>query len=393
MKNLSDKKKFIIFLFCFSFIIRLIYILIVRTPIESDFKLMYDASLELVNGTSNYKSMAYFINWGYQMGHVFYQAIFLYFFKSAFFLELINCITTSLTVIFIYLICSMYSSSFSSKIISIFYSLFPFPLFLNSVLSNQQLPLLLILISIYLFLKSDYDYNKSILIGIILGISNILRSESIVIIFSIFLFSLFQIKKFPIKKIVISFSIIFICYFSVFKSTSYIFKVSGISPNGLSNMNPYWKFVLGFNYDTKGMYSSADASIYSNDPFKAKEETIKRIKDYNKIPFHFLKKSKILWFNSDLSWSIGYVHDSTFYKVFNYINQLYIILFIILSIISLKYLFSFNNVYLLCFIILFVYGGVYLLIEVMPRYAYNLQVFEAIIGSIGLDFIIRKRNS
>ncbi len=395
MKDFFKKNKFIIFLFCFSFIIRFIYILIAKTPIVSDFKVMYDASLEIINGTSNYKGMSYFINWGYQMGHVLYQAFLLNICNSVLFLKIINCIITSFTVVLIYLICSMYSSSLCSKIVSFIYALFPFPLFLNSLLSNQQLPLLLILISLYLFLKNPYDYKKSILIGVILGISNILRSESIVIIFSLFLFSLFQIKKVPFKKIIICFSIIFIMYLAVFKSTSFAFKMSGISPNGLNNMNPYWKFVLGFNYETSGMYSSEDASIYSNDSLKSKNETINRIKDYKKIPIHFLKKSKILWFNSDLSWSIGYISDSNLYKVFNTINQCFIIVIIVLSLFSLKSILKFNPVYMLCFIILVVYFGVYLLIEVMPRYAYNLQVFEVILASFGLDNIFKylKRNS
>ena len=43
----------------------------------SDFKMMYDAALEIVNGTDSYKSMSYFITWGYQMGHVLYQAVLL----------------------------------------------------------------------------------------------------------------------------------------------------------------------------------------------------------------------------------------------------------------------------------------------------------------------------
>ena len=99
------KHKFIIFLFLFSFIIRLITVLIVETPIISDFKTMYEASLELINGTDNYKEMAYFLMWGYQMGHTIYQAILLLFFNSVFFLKLVNCIVTSFTVVFIYLIC------------------------------------------------------------------------------------------------------------------------------------------------------------------------------------------------------------------------------------------------------------------------------------------------
>ena len=114
--------------------------------------------------------------------------------------------------------------------------------------------------------------------------------------------------------------------------------------------------------------------------------SIAGIKHYKEIPLLFVKKTKILWLNSDLYWPIGHLSNSPFYKVSNVVNQSYIYLFVLLSILSLKKLFS-NKVQLLIFIILFMYFGTYLLIEVMPRYAYNLQVFEAILCSIGLDFI------
>ena len=390
MRDFLKKYSFIIFLFCLAFFVRLIYVLCVDTPIISDFKVMYDASLELLNGTSNYKSSSYFLLWGYQMGHVFYQYLLLSIFNSVTFLEIINCFITSLTVVFIYLIAKMYSSSLSSKLISIFYLFFPFPLFMNSVFSNQQLPLLLILISVYLLLNINYNkyIYRCILIGFLLAISNVLRSEAIVILFSFFLFSFFFIKSIGFKKVIISFCIIFVTYFSVFKGISYAFKLSGISPNGLSNMNPAWKFVLGFNYDTNGMYSASDASIYSGDAISSRNEAVNRIKNYKKIPMLFLKKSKVLWINSDLSWPIGHISNTSFYKISNVINQCFIFLFLILSFISIKKIFCFNRVYTLCFIILSVYFFVYLLIEVMPRYAYNLQAFLAILSSFGLDIIL-----
>ena len=262
---------------------------------------------------------------------------------------------------------------------------------MNSVLSNQQLPLLLILIALYLFINIDYNkfIGKSLFIGLLLGLSNILRSEVIVIIGSLFVFSLFLIKNHGFKKICFSFIIIFSMYLVCFKGCSFILKQSGISPNGLSNMNPNWKFVLGFNYKTSGMYSEEDASLYAYDADLSRQEVINRIKHYKEIPLLFVKKTKILWLNSDLYWPIGHLSNSPFYKISNVVNQSYIYLFVLLSILSLKKLFS-NKVQLLIFIILFMYFGTYLLIEVMPRYAYNLHAFEAVLCSVGLDVLITR---
>ena len=87
IKKFIKENKFIVFLFLFSFIIRFITIIVVETPIISDFKMMYDASLELINGTSNYREFSYFLLWGYQMGHVIYQAILLFFINLTIFVS------------------------------------------------------------------------------------------------------------------------------------------------------------------------------------------------------------------------------------------------------------------------------------------------------------------
>ena len=394
IKKWIKENKFIIFLFLFSFIIRLGVILLVDTPIISDFKMMYDAALEIVNGTDSYKSMGYFITWGYQMGHVLYQEFLLNIVNSVFFLKIVNCLITSLTVVFVYLISKRICSERSAKISSILYSIFLFPLLLNTVLTNQFLPVLLILIELYILLNINFKKKiviSSAVVGILLGLSNIFRSETIVIVFSILLYFVFLfITKVDWKKLIISFLIIFMGYYVVFNGTSLLLKATNVSPSGLDILNSSWKFVLGFNYETSGMYSNEDAAIYAGDSDAAKKEAINRIMQFEKIPLHFLKKTKILWFNSDLSWSISM--DEVYYKVLNIINQIWIILFNILAVCSaFRFIkLKFEKEHVLMCLILLVYFGVYLLIEVMPRYAYSLQVFEAIIIGISLDYIFTK---
>lgn len=392
---MKKSNSFIIFLFLFSFITRLIVILTINTPIISDFKTMYEASLELINGTNNYKNSIYFINWAYQMGHVVYQSILLSVINNVVFLKIVNAFNSSLTVVFIYLISKKISSSTSSKIVSVLYSIFLFPLLLNTVLTNQILPVLLTLISIYILINLDYEKYifKSIIIGLILGLANILRSEGIVIIFSILLYSIYLIFKKHNKNIFISFVIIFISYMMIFNISSTILIKTNISTNGLKNMNPTWKFVLGFNYETNGMYSDIDASKYAFNKDESKKIVLERLKEYDKIPMLFLKKSKILWLNSNLSWSIGHIQNVKIYNILSYINQLFIIFFTLLSFVSLFNLKKLDNTQIITTLILITYFFVYLLIEVMPRYAYSLEVFQVILSSIGLDVILRKLNN
>ena len=263
------------------------------------------------------------------------------------------------------------------------------------MLTNQFLPLLLILIAIYFFISLDKGKYllKAIIIGLLLGISNILRSEGIVIITALLLYSFYLIiRKVNIKKTVITFILIVCSYLAIFNVISYTLMKTDISPNGLKNMNPTWKFVLGFNYETSGMYSSSDAEIYATDQDKAGEIVKERLSEWEKIPVLFLKKIKILWFNSDLSWSLGYLENKTLVSVLTVINQIFIIILDLLALLSVPLLFKKNrsNIQVLITLILFVYFGVYLLIEVMPRYAYPLQAFLLILASISLNYIYEK---
>lgn len=398
IKQFYKNNKFLFLLFGFSFLIRLIIILLIDTPLFSDFETMYNASLELVNKTSNYKKTIYFLTWGYQMGHVVYQYLLLKIWNNVFFLKLINIIVTSFIPVLIYLISKKVTTEKTAKIISVLYSVFLFPLLLNTVLTNQHLPLLLNLIVIYLIINMKYNkvIKISLIVGLLLGISNILRSEGIVYITCIFLYSIYLIiKKYDIKKIIISFLLIIFTYFCTFNLSSFILMKTDISENGLKNMNPTWKFVAGFNYETNGVYSDEDASKYSSylQVNETKKELNSRITKYDQIPLLFLKKIKILWFNSDLSWSLGYLNNNITYKILTFINQIFIVVFNILTILSLikfKNIKHISKTQIIITLILFIYFGVYLLIEVMPRYAYSIQPFIFILGGITIDQIRKK---
>lgn len=393
IKKWISKHKIIVFLFLFAFVIRIGVILWIDTPVISDFKTMLDASKELVNGTDAYKSMPYFICWGYQMGHVIYQAILLNIINSITFLKIVNAIVTSSTVIMIYLIGKELSTTKAAIIISIIYSIFLFPLLLNTVLTNQLLPMLLILIAIYLWMKKKKE-NKlmPVIIGILLGISNMLRSETIVIIIAFVLYTIFlMIKKENRKALIINLCLIIISYFTLTTATSFVLKATDISPSGLENKNSSWKFLEGLNVETRGQYSEDDAVKYSYDKKKTTKELKKRIQEeWQQYPLLFAKKTKILWLNSDLSWPLGHIENQEDLKLYEGINQIFIYFFVIMSLLSAITLFkkTYKKEQILILLILFVYFGVYLFIEVMPRYAYSLQIFEALLASITLGYIL-----
>lgn len=407
-------KKFTIFLFVISFLVRLLAILFVKTPIISDFAVMYNTAVEILNGDMSYiNESLYFNKWGYQMGHTMYMYFLLKLFNSVTFLKIINCLVTSLVTVLIYLISKELSSEKSSRIISLIYCFFPFPLLLNTVLTNQHVPALLILLGFYLtigkkFLKMNYIF-KYIIVGILIAFSNVLRSEGIVFIASFIIYFILQIRKDNFKKVITKLLVLIVTYFLVFNGCSYALKVTGYSKIGLENKNVLWKFVVGLNHDTNGGYNNEDAVKYSNignDDIKIEVIKERTLGDIYDLPRLFLAKSTILWRNSNLYWSLCHLDGMRVEKLGFSIsgnliveklvefNQYFIDLVLILMLIGVapnkKKSISDNKNLLV--IVLLMFFAIYLLIEIMPRYAYSPQLFVFILASIGLDKVIKYLN-
>ena len=65
---------------------------------------------------------------------------------------------------------------------------------------------------------------------------------------------------------------------------------------------------------------------------KALQERIEN--NYLQFPKLFLKKIKITWLNSDLSWSLGHIKNQDQVKILEAINQCFIYFFFIMALLS-----------------------------------------------------------
>ena len=111
-----------------------------------------------------------------------------------------------------------------------------------------------------------------------------------------------------------------LCYFAVFTAASAIVIATGMHAGGLSNQNPLWKFVLGFNPNTKGGYSNEDAtnmfsyykkfgiseSLFSYERNTIRERLSVSISSLLKL---FIEKIKIIWVISDPSLGFGHFRN------------------------------------------------------------------------------------
>ena len=384
--KLVDKikiKNYLIFIFSLSLIIRIITIILLKVPVLDDYKTMLDAALSINNNDLSFLNDFYFKTFSYQLGFTIYESILLNIINSITFLQVINSIITSLIVVMIYLIGKTISNEKSARVVSLLYLLYPYPLYLNNVLTNQHLSILLVLISIYLILtKKELKYY--ILSGLLLGLANIIRPDGIIIIISLIIYLLTFIKKKDFKLKLKQISIIVITYLIIISSVSTIVNIK--YNYNLKNNSPLWKFYVGLNIKNNGMYNEYDQNIF----FKSnnqKELLMRRIKtDYKKYPILFVKKEVIEW--SRTNFYIESNMSKFTYKIFEILNLTIVLLVLLMFILELyKSINKKNDKDQLLKIILLIYFISYLFIEVSPRYSYNLHIIIFIIISNSISII------
>ena len=409
LNNKLKITKFPLILFIFSLLLRITIVLLVDTPPVSDFEVLYNASKSINIHDFSFNNTSYFYYWAYQIGFVFIQSLFLKIINSIMFLKIINCFVTSGICVLTYYISKEFIREKYARVVATFYTVMIFPLTYVTVLTNQHLSTLFIYLALYFLISKKgriSDFKKYLLSGVLISLGNIIRPEGIITIFSIVLYLLFVLKKENLKNTIKNILTLVSSYYLVFIICSNLFIISGIGPYGLSNNAPYWKFVLGFNYDTVGQYSDSDAYVLGN-----KDEAYNLIKSRVldkplKLVKLFFKKSDIFWNRSTLNWTFYDFYDNNIfifgrsYKVIEITNKLnkynensLLVMYILMIIGIFNYINKkeWNKKVLLLINQVFITFGVYLLIEIQTRYAYFIEISTVMLMGLGIEYLDKKR--
>lgn len=378
-------KRYGLFIFILALVIRLFTILVLKVEITDDFKTMYEASLSLIKGNLTFMNNPYFKTYSYQLGHVLYQAGLLKIINNVIILKIANSLITSFIVLFIYLISKKIFNEKYARIISLSYIFYFYPLYLNSILTNQHIPALLTLIVIYLIITKQESTKLFLIIASLLGIANILRTESIIIILGIILYNIAYITKKNYKYKIKNMATLFIAYLLVTNVILFFLNISPIYKNINKERKEVsstiiWKLYCGLNTEYNGIYNIEDDIKYSNSHNK-KDLLIKRIKkDKLNYPILFLKKEIILWTQTNYDLRITNHFNKNLYDLLLKFNQGFLNIILLLFIVSL-YPKKEETKKEIIFIKLLIgiYFSVYLFIEISPRYAYILHMLVFIL--------------
>lgn len=400
---LSKKKikKFYILLFILSLVIRIICIFILNYEQVYDFKILLDASKTLATGDYSFNQWGHLKTWGYQTGFVIYQAFILKIFNNITILKILNSVYSSFLVLIIYYFSKKLTNEKIARITSIIYMILPFPLFLNTVLTNQHLATLLMYIAVIFLLKENNKTINYIIAATLLALSNIIRPEAIIILVTLIIYEICKITHPKLKETIKKLTIFIVIYLSINTLASQLVIKTGINPVGLTNQDPLWKFVLGFNHETCGYYTQDDVYVQMD-----KEASINLIKKrITESPLKMIKlfacKIDNFWLQSNLI-EEGQAFETKkinilgleieFNQIQNlvmtYNNQIYlsILLLTLIGIIRLRKIEAIKGMFFI--IMLLVCFCVFLIIEIQPRYIYFIHIPIFVLSSYGIDYML-----
>ena len=377
---------------------KLIWIIFVPSPAVSDYALMFNSAQEIVNGEQAYLDNIYYKRFPYQLGFTTYQALLLSIVNSVTFVKIVNvmwCVVASLAVYGIARRC--YSQRVAVFALLLHVTLLPI-LVMSSVLTNQHIAVAWFYIGIYLWLKAGWrSWWLAAAAGAALAIGNIMRPIGIVILAAIAVNAAIRLLYQPVRRTWIEASRVLVTagsYGVVLLLASYLLIQTGISPDGLRNNDPLWKFVAGLNAEMNGSYSQADEKLLNYgymDPVERTErekviivERLTSIRNMIKLPFVKIGK---MWADFQADWftfpqksgtTFQYLgHPLEFDEVITRYRHFERAVFYVLAVAAFAGIirlfrqeFATNDQARLLMLIIGAYTFVHLLVEVQSRYMY-----------------------
>ena len=380
-------------------VVRCVYIFSIQIPIRSDQLKCLEAAKLLLKGDKTWVQDQYFQRWAYQIPFVLYEAAVLKLFGDVSALYVFNVIWSSVTCFLLYMIVfEATEEKLVSLIVSAMYALAPAYIMHIGLLYNNILGGCLWLSAIYVFLKAMKGKSYSwgyLLCGIILAMSQAIRSEAIILLLAILCFGIYEVVKgtsnrnrvmslFKIGSVLVAYKLTI----SVF---SYCVELFGLGCGGIYNHNPYWYLVCGFSPENYGEYSVQYAYILDIlDPSKQREAFFQIMKEiiggWNiKSFFKFwIGKMYRMWGGDNGPFAYG-LDSSTWMQLILFLNRAIYFFTVVFSYIGMQHKDSKTK---LLFTIAFLgFFFAFLFKEISVKYRYNPGLCLFVLSAFGISMI------
>jgi hypothetical protein len=314
--HLSDRQ-FAGLLFILAFLAKGWLAWVLKTPLESDFKVFYDAAVQVAGGHLDLSASSYFRVWPYQIGIVlYYAAIIKAMGPDPRILLLANGVFMAGTHVLIYRIARQMVPAGPSRYIALLYLVYPAPYFLASVLTNQHASNFFLLAGVWLYLVYRGRWPGMVAAVMLIAVGDVLRPQGILIMGALVAAELVHGWGSREKlQLGLRMAVLLGLFVALTAAASAGVRISGIHDLGLANGFPEYKLVVGLNPETQGMYSAADAdillSISDRDLRKATALTMirERLTDPRQVLTLMVQKQKKMWWDEDstFDWGMGYL--------------------------------------------------------------------------------------
>ncbi|MED1205624.1 ArnT family glycosyltransferase [Heyndrickxia acidicola] len=391
-------KSFLIILLAVGFGMRIVWIMMEKTPPASDFGVMYRSALKAVRGDFTFLHSPYYSSWVYQLGFTYYEALLLNLFgNQLFMLKLFNVFFSMGTTVLIYLIARKGLNECSARVAALLYTLYIPNVLYCSVLTNQYISTFMFILGIYFLIGKGLSEKYIWLwIGLALGMGNMMRPLGSFFLLGmgvfVFIYMILPFRKkesiYYIKRL----AGVLLVYIIFQQLISFGFLQTGLSVKPLSNQEPYWKFTLGLNAHSNGTWNAEDQRYVNQ--FKVgqarnqAEKTLvqERLKDRKGVIRLFGNKFKAFWGKPDAGpyWAFrGLKQPILQLSLVIYERLMYIVscLLIIGNVLLMK---KENKLLPLLCIFAAGYAAVHLVIEIQTRYRFDILPVLFLLAGYGV---------
>lgn len=400
---------FLEYLLGIALIARIIGTILFHPAPESDFLVQYHAAQSILQGNFSFTKSTYFTYYPYQVGFSVFEAFFLRFNNSVLFLRIVNILFSTASVGLFYGIVQQVTKKRETiQFASILYALFITPIIFNGVLTNNIPGTFFTFLALYLALQADkrrYSWLWVLFAGITLSIANYIRPDALGCVFAIAVFIGFGLFTSKWRSKLVHFLMLIVAFWGFNSILAQTTKATGLAPNGMALLDPYWKFSTGLDLTTNGQYSPQlltrihqlqTTKNFSREAASKKVlgETINKLRHASpsSIINLAINKQNIFWIgNGGLSFATEEVRQSHPRIVLwlDHLKSAWTLLTIGLSLFALLPLWrkQYSGALLITFFI-FTFACINSLTEVQYRYSFAVLPMWFIIGSLGTDEIV-----
>ncbi len=423
VKILPDGRYVPVVLFVLRFAAAMLVIWTVKSQPVQDFQTIYTAACQMAQGSREYLALEsrYFYNWAYQTAFAAYESFVIRLFGEGYLaIQVLNALYLAGTNVLVYLIGRRLLPGKGGLAAGVLYLLYPAPLFLAAVLTNQHLSTFLLYLGVLVLLgRRDRPLTipRAVLGGVLLALGNAMWPVGVIVLLAGVLWcavSLLRHFRRSLRWVLSALArpaVLAVTYVLAGALLSAAVVWSGANPAGLTNNQPMWKFVLGFNEESSGAWNEEDyTSLYllqGEEADAAMRQVVRERLSVGPVRLArlMLAKSYLMWAdNEDLYWGFGHLKSDapligsvTAGQAVNLMTQwdkgAYLLIFALALLWLGRRLANRDpdGDPLLPVLIFCGYYAVYLIIEVQARYRYSLVPAAVLFAGGALAALAERR--